>query len=324
MIRIRLCTGFVAVVALVVGASAVSAGIEDGLQSYWNFDQAGPQYNDQVGTVHLRERGGVGTNVAEISTKTSGALIGASVHNTANHGTGSEWLTSNGAQGTYNIVDAMTISYWVKEDNNDTPVNSPGTPHIRSYFHRSSYSGDSVFGDFSTFSSYNRQAYKEPAKNNWYWFNKGSGSTSIGFGTGEGIDFKTDEDVWYHRVLRLESDGTVHDNLASVTQTMADGESATRTWADEMADPANGSTDPYTGLSASNGSSWQLTALGGYDEPGTWMDEWGIWNRSLSDAEVQQLHQAGQNGTALPDIPEPATLGLLAVMGLLALKRRRA
>ena len=54
------------------------------------------------------------------------------------------------------------------------------------------------------------------------------------------------------------------------------------------------------------------------------IDDVAIWNRALSEAEVNEIYNAGRAGTSLGAIPEPTVglLGLLSV-GFLALRRRR-
>ena len=62
-------------------------------------------------------------------------------------------------------------------------------------------------------------------------------------------------------------------------------------------------------------------------KPQTWFfsidvnfDEIGIWNRALSDLELQAVYDAGLSGTPLP---EPATLVVLGLGGLAVLIRRK-
>ena len=52
------------------------------------------------------------------------------------------------------------------------------------------------------------------------------------------------------------------------------------------------------------------------------IDDLGMWDRALSLTEVQEIYQAGLQGTALGAIPEPST-GLLGLLGLSLIFRRR-
>jgi len=296
------------VVGLTLAAQAPAASLTDGLQSYWNFDQVGPQYDDQVGSLHLREKGAGSPDVATINAETTGALIGRSIHNTTND---TEWLRSLNPMGTFNITDEYTISYWEKQD-----VNSI---YVRNYFHRASTDPDNSLGEFNNFSSYDRLSYYADASNWQFWsfyvLDGGVSKEGYGFGTAEGINYRPPEGEWHHRVLTIAPDGTVTDNLASINDDdMSLGQIATH-------DAAFEGVSNYTGVDVAAFQNHYLTALGGLHNPGTWVDEWAIWNRALSTDEIELLHDMGRTGTP---IPEPATIMLLSAALPLWLRRRLA
>jgi len=52
------------------------------------------------------------------------------------------------------------------------------------------------------------------------------------------------------------------------------------------------------------------------------IDDVGMWDRVLTQAEVSQIYNAGQSGISLGAIPEPAS-ALLGFLGLAMMFRRR-
>ena len=54
------------------------------------------------------------------------------------------------------------------------------------------------------------------------------------------------------------------------------------------------------------------------------IDDFAIWNRRLRTGEIRQIYNSGTNGIPLSQllIPEPASLGLIAILGLAFLRRK--
>ncbi|MAE66101.1 MAG: hypothetical protein CMJ18_17660 [Phycisphaeraceae bacterium] len=277
-------------------SAPASANFLDGLQSYWDFDGGPADYMDKQGSLHMAEKGG--SDLADIENKATGALIGRSVHATS----AGHWLRSVSPMGTLNLTDEVTISYWLKMDNNS------GLGQRRHYSHRVSNDPDNSVGTFNNFSSYNRMDFN--GTNFWYVFlNANDGGASTNGGTSSSnIDFQVPVDTWTHRTLTISSDGTLKDNVAMVSETNYDQRNLTlNPWSN------------YQGIDTAAFASQFLTMAGSQNDPGNWTDEFAIWNRALTPAELQMVHDMGRNGVKLP---EPATLGLLT-LGLLAVGRRR-
>lgn len=82
-----------------------------------------------------------------------------------------------------------------------------------------------------------------------------------------------------------------------------------------------------TGPIGASGANLNLLCIGCNPDNGReWnglIDDIGMWDRSLSLGEVQQIYTAGLQGTALGAIPEPSTGLLGALAGLLVIARRR-
>lgn len=279
--------GLVAVLALAAGPA--SAVLTDGLEHYWNFDDGPADYDDKVGSLDMMEKGG--SDLAEIEAVETGAWMGRSAYSTSD----SAWLRTESATGDMNITDEVTISYWLKMDDNGT-----GAGVRRHYGMRISGDPDNSFGEFNNFSAYQRMNFN-PTNHLWYaWFFGNDGGSSIQGGT-EGINWLMPEDTWVHRAITIASDGTLTDYVTSIDETDVTARSNTETpWGD------------YQGLDTTAFASKYLTMLSGQNNPGNWLDDVRIWSRALTAAEVQEVF----------DIPEPATLGLLT-LGLLALGRRR-
>ncbi len=77
----------------------------------------------------------------------------------------------------------------------------------------------------------------------------------------------------------------------------------------------NGSSTLYLGYLRPWEDAWNYNDLDGC------MDELGIWNQGLSQTQVQAVFDAGAAGTNL--VPEPVTLALLTLGGLLGIHRRK-
>jgi hypothetical protein len=54
------------------------------------------------------------------------------------------------------------------------------------------------------------------------------------------------------------------------------------------------------------------------------VDDLGIWSRTLSGSEIEQVYEGGLRGVNISQLPEPTAFVLLLLGGLLALNRRRS
>ncbi|MGI9517786.1 MAG: LamG domain-containing protein [Pirellulaceae bacterium] len=106
---------------------------------------------------------------------------------------------------------------------------------------------------------------------------------------------------WHHIVMRRSgSDLDIFVDNSSIIQTTAAG-SVTPTTNHLLIGERDGGSQ-----------SFPLNGL---------VDEVAFWNRGLSDSDISQLYNNG-NGFALVAIPEPSSVSLLALLGLLAVRRR--
>lgn len=260
------------VVCIVVAAGGASGAITDGLQSYWNFDGSPDDYTDKIGTVHLQERAG---HEADTENVIPNALILRSLRTTDP----GAWLRSTNPMGTFNVDRELTISVWVCQDL------TAGNQGAR--MTRGSTDPENSLGSYDMFSFYTSQGAGTSA-DVVYMILKG---IRLGVPNKYG-DLKATISFthykWYHVVMRIPSTAVNCTlDIGSIDDADMSYQSTKTLW--------DGNLGYYDGLDVSNFSTNYLT-VGGIDPRRSWYDELAIWNRELSDAEVEDLHDMGRNG----------------------------
>ena len=144
--------------------------------------------------------------------------------------------------------------------------------------------------------------YSPDGPNNYHHRAVGDGgaTTSPPFG------LATDQDAWYHVVQRVDSSGNAefwHEKETSTDHSGVDDSFTLPGYS--MLDTANMvNGQVLTAYYEGKGGSGQVSS-----------DEVAIWNRALTNAEIETLFDAGKLGTAITSIPEPSSLLLLLVGG---------
>ena len=272
------------VVFMFVAGTSAQAVVTTGLQSYWAFDGNG---DDRQGTVDLAAQ----ENGATIDYATG--LVGRAVSVPRTTTTGS-YMESVAAAGNYGVVHEITVSVWYKQ--------TAATPNATVYqMGQPGYPELAMYTDGGT-----GRGYGVIDRSN-------SGAVSVMIDTlvvdPEGdyhVPFEA-ADVWQHRVFRVSNLTHVMDQwyarATDVDHTAADVTGSIYDSLDIKADQLF-----KVGLNKSTNSDYMF-------------DEVAIWNRALSDAEIETVFDMGKAGTPL--VPEPATMCLLAVGGLMTIVRRR-
>ena len=280
-----------AILTAIVACSTVPAHatLLTGLQAYWPLDGDG---NDQVGSVNLSASGNAGFDNAN---PLAGSAAAQTTETAGNFRAG--WVSAMGHGSTFNVTNEYTISSWYRLDTQGSG------------------------GEKSSF----RQLHFEPVnastaglEQSWGWFSPDTATTynarvvtNAGATTQNNMSFGTSAGVWNHVVQRLDAAGNLtfwHEAATATDHSGADNATA---------------IDGYTEMDTTNMVNGQiLTAYyetkGGSGQVSS--DEVAIWNRALSNTEIEQLFDNGKSGIALP---EPGSLLLLTFGAVLCLLRKR-
>ena len=282
--------GMVASVILVTTqVVSVHGQLANGLQSYWPLDGTG---DDQIGSVNLSASGNAGFDNAN---PLAGSAAAQTTETAGNFRAG--WVSAMGHGSTFNVTNEYTISSWYRLDTQGSG------------------------GEKSSF----RQLHFEPVnastaglEQSWGWFSPDTATTynarvvtNAGATTQNNMSFGTSAGVWNHVVQRLDAAGNLtfwHEAATATDHSGADNATA---------------IDGYTEMDTTNMVNGQiLTAYyetkGGSGQVSS--DEVAIWNRALSNTEIEQLFDNGKSGIALP---EPGSLLLLTFGAVLCLLRKR-
>ena len=146
------------------------------------------------------------------------------------------------------------------------------------------------------------------ADDGWFFFMRtGSGS---GIAASVGVPFSAQDGVWTHVAATYDATPGSESLDLYIDGILA----ASRPGQVNMFD--NTSTLQIGGDAQVSGGA----ARSGWDGL---LDDLAIWHRALSAGEVAMVHEFGRLGTGVQDIPEPASLSLLAVGAAALLRRRR-
>ncbi len=254
--------------------------LSDGLQAYWPLDGNG---SDQIGNINLTASGDAGFDGFA-------PLVGSAAARTFETPAvpRAGWLSANGHGSTFGVTNEYTISSWYRLD-----VVGSG-------------------GEKSAF----RQLHKEPPSVNaileqtWGWFSPDAPTTynhraagNDGAQTQSNLSFGTDVDVWNHVVQRVDSAGNV--TFWHQKETDEDHGGEGNPW------DASFALDNYTNIDTTNMVNGQILiayyeSKAGSSAGQVSADEVAIWNRALSDPEIEQLFDNGKAGLAVTDEPMPS------------------
>ena len=270
------------------------ADILSSLQAYWPLDSA-TGGNDQVGSIHLTAAGGAALD-------TISPLVGTAAGQTVESGTvRGGWVSALAHGSTFGVTNEVTISSWYRLDE----MGSSGEKSSFRYLHNEPPSANAGLEQFVGW-------YSPDGPNNYHHRAVGDGGaqTSSPFG------LATDAASWYHVVQRVDSSGNAefwHEKETSTDHSGVDHSFTLPGYS--MLDTANMvNGQVLTAYYEGKGGDGQVSS-----------DEVAIWNRALTDAEIETLFDAGKLGTAITSIPEPSSLLLLLVgaVALLPSRRRR-
>ncbi len=150
----------------------------------------------------------------------------------------------------------------------------------------------------------------------WRIARRGDGN-GLGYagGTGDipGADMAAVNDGLWHHVVAITEAGV-----------------STRLWIDGNLIATSGGAPTLTNNSSTQmfigGNPQGDSGAGDANQYRPWnggIDDLALWDRALSEAEIGQIYNAGLAGTSLGAIPEPGAVSLVALSGLLMLRRRR-
>ena len=256
--------------------------IATGLQSYWSFDGSRTDYRDKTGSVHLQARSG---HEAGVRNTVAHALAGRSLRNLSDS---DAWLRSTAPMGTFNIDREFTVSFWLRQTL--TGISK------RAQVQRGSSDPENSSGDYTMFSIYTSQGYGT-AENDVIWlvmYGLENGSSTYQH---RRVSTTMTSDKWHHVVLRLPS--TAIDCTLDVGNIDDTDLTPVDTW-----NWWQGGTG-YGGIDTNHFSTNYLVggAVGaGTDACVAMFDEWAIWNRRLSDSEVEYLFDIGKIGMPLREL----------------------
>ena len=269
------------VVCFVGSACGAWGGLTDGLQSYWNFDGSSSDYQDKVGAVHLQERAGYGANIECVRD------YALAIRSLKNNQDTDAWLRSTDPMGTFNIDRELTVSIWVRQT---LPSGAGRSARLQ----RGSTDPENG-SDYSMFSMYTSQGYLPGSEDNcMHLLIRGyeNGNDTLQYRKVTSLELTSDK--WHHIVLRIPSTavGATVD-AGSIDDADMTFHYSTTLW---------GGAASYGGIVTDHFSPNNLIGGGvggGADECVAMFDEWAIWNRRLTDQEVEDLHDLGRNGEPL-------------------------
>ena len=256
--------------------------ITTGLQSYWSFDGSPTDYADKVGSVHLQARSG---HEANIRNTMAYAMVGRSLRNLSDS---DAWLRSTAPMGTFNLDRELSISFWVRQAL--TGVSQ------RSHAHRGGSDPENNSGDYAMFSIYTSQGYGTAPNDTifaiLYGFEDGSSTYQHRY-----VYTTLASDKWHQVVLRIPPDA------AACTMDVGSVDDADLVFRDTWT--WWGGAAKYGGIDTSHFSTNYLIVGGvgsGNDECTAMIDELAIWNRRLSDAEIEYIFDIGKIGMPIKEL----------------------
>ena len=292
-----------ATVVAVALAGTASAALTDGLILLYEFENAGNLAENSAS-------GNAGTNVDV--TQNAGGQIG-------NAG---DWAAINDAYGARLLVNpadltniqfggtgigdgSISVSFWMKNS---------GNPTISSTNAESTY--PTAYPAGGTWRSLNNNYVPGNQDGNLQlnMFSSGGaqGSVSANYSPLGDSDpsFSLHDDAWHHVAYTLERASNV-----TTATLFSDGQKLVGPSAQNpaAADQVNGHPlgQWVIGTDSEGNVGVRTTGL---------LDDYGIWNRTLSDAEITQIYDNGLQGQGI--IPEPSSM-LLALWGLVGLAAYR-
>jgi len=292
MTRISMFAALASVLTLTL-ASTANAGLTSGLQLLYAFENSGDLgENSAIG-------GSSGTN-SGVAHTASGLIGGAS-----------DWA-ANGALLSVAGSDlskiefpsggtgdgGTTIAFWVKTtETNRSTFYSTGLAAYGSGFGDNSTTWRSISADYTPG---NKNQFEAGARS------QPAGNTAAIYNTDDNAGFTLHDDAWHHLAVTIER----ATNNTTVTS-YADG--AQLSVSGSLLQPDGFPLTHFTlGINAEGADNQDLNGL---------LDEFAIWDRTLTAAEITQIHTNGLLGQGI--IPEPSSM-LLALWGLVGLASYRS
>ncbi|XAL98042.1 LamG domain-containing protein [Phycisphaeraceae bacterium D3-23] len=269
---------------MVVGTSA-SAALTDNLVGYYEYDS---DFTTSAGTVDGVANGGATAGVA-------GGIVGNAMSVTpTGGGAGSQFMsTALGYGGAAPLGDNFSVSAWYNLQN-------PGSSQSARHF---------VFEGADSFDvSYGIRELDADGIDDGQVFTQ-NGATG-GLGAPNRVDvIDAGTPGWHHVLQTYSSDGT-----NTTITTYVDGV--------ELANALTLTTTEIVDTGLHFGAARSSAANRGFDGL---IDEVALWDRALTDQEAANVYATGLAGNDLRnEVPEPGSLALLGLGGLLIARRRRA
>ena len=307
----RIVSASVLIVVMLSGLT--QAALVDGLIAYWDMElRDGTRAKDAVGGLTLNALGNNGSGGGNDGIVGDFITTWAGERGTFPNGTG---YTGNIGTALYtdgNITNEMTISHWWALDNVSGPRN---TAEIYAFGNVPEYLGTAAWDMNGPRSIATRLKWRNTS------------STSNDYFSGANNDGQPGGANWINLITRIKADGTQEVFYAN-------GDRKTDTGSEYTPDAGHlirlsTTHSNYDIIQNFDNIDVKLGWIEAKPDPwyiGSWwmrFDEVGVWNRALSDTEIQAVYQAGLDGTSLL-VPEPSTLVLLGLGGLaLVLRTRR-